>query len=528
MKRAVVFVVIALVVFAIPLYGQNTPAYGHTLVVIPFENTSPTPGLEWIGEAFPESFHQQLNSPVLYVASREERLRAYDRLGIPTGLHPSRATIYRIAEQMDIDYVVLGAYSYDGSQLQASAQLLDMRASKLLPGVAESAPLGDLVRLQAALAWDLLHAIRADVSISKETYVRNTPPARLDAFENYVRGGLANTDDEKIKYYKEATRLNPNDAQALLELGKIYLDQRSYDSATAALAQIPALSLAAREANFYLGLASYYRGDYSRAENAFQFVAARVPLAEVYNNLGVVEARRGRRTAIGYIQKAIANDPADPDYHFNLGLSLSRSGDTTGGIRELRTALELHPGDAEAKVALDLLTPASAMAPAKTAAAIKPAERIKRNYEEDSFRQMTIQLRSWAEQRFARSDPKTHARYHVETGRELLAHGFVSEAENQFHEATTLDPSSAAALTGLAEVLDARGDAAGARAHAEAALRIRESADAYLVLARLDLRENRTETAAWNINRAEQLEPGNAAVPELKRAVRARLAEKAP
>jgi tetratricopeptide (TPR) repeat protein len=528
LKRAAVLVIASFVFFAVPLHSQNAAAAGHTLVVIPFENTSPTPGLEWVGEAFPESFHEQLNSPLLYVASREERLRAYDRLGIPAGVHPSRATVYRIAEQMDIDYVVLGSYSYDGLQLQASAQLLDMRGSRLLPSVAEAGPLAELFRLQAALAWDLLHTVRADISISKERYLQTIPAARLDAFENHVRGALATTTDEKIKYFKEATSLNPGDADAWLELGKTYFSQRSYDPAIAALAQVPASSPSDREANFYLGLASYYRGDYSRAEAAFEFVAARVPLAEVYNNLGVVDARRGRRTAISYFQKAIANDPTDPDYHFNLGLTLSHSGDNAGAIRELRAALDGHPGDPEAKSALDILMAGPANAPAKAASPIKPAERIKRNYEEDSFRQMTIQLRSWAEQRFARSDPKTHARYHVETGRELLAHGFTNEAESEFHEAATLDPSSAAALTGLSEVLDARGDAAGARAHAEAALRIRESADAYLVLARLDLRENRTDTAAWNVNRAEQLEPGNAAVPELKRAVAAKLAEKAP
>jgi tetratricopeptide (TPR) repeat protein/TolB-like protein len=527
LKRAVALVFALFLLFAIPLFSQTTPATGHTLVVIPFENTSPTPGLEWIGEAFPESLHEHLNSPVLYVTSREERMRAYDRVGIPAGLHPSRATLFRIAEQMDVDYVVLGTYSYDGAQLHANAQLLDMRASSLLPAVAESGPIADLVRLQTAMAWDLLRVMRSDFSIPKERYVQDVAVTRLDAFENHVRGVLATTADEKIRYYKEATRLNPVDARAWLELGETYFSQRSYEAAIAALGQISALSPAAREANFYLGLASYYRADYSRAENAFQFVAARVPLAEVYNNLGVVEARRGRRTAISFFQKAIANDPSDPDYHFNLGLSLGRAADNAGAARELRAALERRPGDAEARSALDAVTRVSPVGSSQNISGIKPAERIKTNYEEDSFRQMTIQLRSWAEQRFARSDPKTHARFHIETGRELLAHGFASEAENEFREAATLDPSSTAALTGLAEVFDARGDAAGARAQAEAALRIHESADAYLVLARLDLRENRTETAARNVNRAEQLEPGNTGVPELKRALAAKLAEKA-
>ena len=75
-----------------------------------------------------------------------------------------------------------------------------------------------------------------------------------------------------------------------------------------------------------------------------------------------------------------------------------------------------------------------------------------------------------------------------------------TEAEAEFRHAAAVDPSSTAPLTALAEDYDARGDAREARAQAEAALRIRESAEAYLVLARLDLRENRMEAAAQNID----------------------------
>ena len=129
--------------------------------------------------------------------------------------------------------------------------------------------------------------------------------------------------------------------------------------------------------------------------------------------------------------------------------------------------------------------------------------------------------------RFARSDPHAHARFHVELGKELLAHGFTTEAEAEFRHAAAVDPASTAPLTALAEDYDARGDAAEARAQAEAALRIRESAEAYLILARLDLKENRTDAAAQNINRALQLEPGNPAGQDLKRTLAAKLAEKA-
>jgi Flp pilus assembly protein TadD/TolB-like protein len=524
LKRAVVFILAVHALFVPCLPAQQRPAAGRTVVVIPFENTSPTPGLEWLSEAFPEAFREQLNSPVLYVASRDERLRAYDRQGIPPNLHPSRATLYRLAEQMDVDYAVLGSYSYDGARLTATAQLLDMRAQKLLPGATESGLLTDLGTLQSRLAWDLLRLIRTDFSLPKEKYVASVPAVRLDVFENYIRGMLSTTAEEKVQRYKEAVGVNPAYSEAWLELGKAYLAQHTYELAISALSQVPPSAAVAHEANFYLGLAAYAHGDFSKAESAFQFVATRLPLAEVYNNLGVVATRRGRKNSAEYFEKAIRNDPSDPDYHFNLGITLDLAGDRSGAARELRVALEQSPNNIEAKVLLGSVTsPATGVPDAKT-----PALHIKRNYDEDTFRQMTMQIQSWAEQQFARSDPRSHARYHVELGRELLAHGFTAEAESEFNHAATVDSASTAPLTGLAEVSVARGDAREARLRAEASLRLRESAEAYLVLAGLDLSENRTEAAAQNVNRAVQLDPGNLAAQSLKRAIAAKLAEKAP
>jgi len=544
-NRAAVFVFLISLLFCPSLRAQDASGsgqtavsptvIGRTMVVIPFENSSPTPGLEWLGESFPEALHQQLNSPVLYVANREERLRAYDRQGIPAGIHASRATLYRLAEQMDVDYAVLGSYKYDGERLTAIAQLLDMRGQKLLPAATESTPLADLANLQSALAWDLLRLIRSDFGVPKDKYIASVATVRLDALENYVGGMLATTAEEKVQHYHEAVRLNPDYAPASLELGKTYYAQHAYEPAIAALSPIQRSSFmsgaVAREANFYLGLAAYAHGDFAKSEGAFEFVAARLPLAEVYNNLGVVAARRDHssKTAAEYFQRAIQNDPSDADYHFNLAVTLYAAGDRAGAARELHAALEHRSNDVEAKMLLDSLMPPAGdgrVVPSSAVSKIQ-VERIKRDYEEDTFRQMTMQMGSWAEERFARSDPRAHARYHVELGKELMAHGFTTEAEAEFRHAAVVDPASTAPLTALAEDYDARGDASGARAQAEAALRIRESAEAYVILARLDLRENRMEAAAQNINRALQLEPGNSAGQDLKRTLAAKLAEKA-
>lgn len=90
-----------------------------------------------------------------------------------------------------------------------------------------------------------------------------------------------------------------------------------------------------------------------------------------------------------------------------------------------------------------------------------------------------------------------------------------------------MDPSSPVPLAALADVYDARGDSAQARAEAEASLRLHESVEAYLVLARLDLREDHTDAAVETVGRALQLEPRNAAAQDLKRTLAAKLAEKA-
>jgi tetratricopeptide (TPR) repeat protein len=507
--------------------GIDQTVIARTMVVIPFENLSPTPGLEWLGESFPEAFHEQLNSPALYVTSRNERLRACDRQGIPSGVHPSRATLYRLAEQMDVDYAVLGSYKYDGARLTATAQLLDMRAQKLLPAAAESSSLADLGNLQSALAWDLLHQIRSDFSESQEKYISSVAPVRLDAQENYVRGMLAATAEDKIQHYREAAHLNPDYAQAWLELGKTYYAQRDYEPAISALSQVKPSSAVAREASFYLGLAAYAHGDFARSEGAFAFVATRLPLAEVYNNLGVVAARRNQKKAADYFARAIQNDPSDADYHFNMGVVLSQAGDRSDAARELRTALDHRPNDADAKILLDSLAPSAGSIVAANTTSIAPNERIKYNYEEDAFRQMTTQMGGWAEQRFAQSDPHAHARYHIELGKELLAHGFTADAEAEFRHAAAVDPASAAPLTALAEEYDARGDLSEARTAAESALRVRESAEAYLILARLDIKEDKTEAAAHDIARALQLEPANSLGQDLKRSLAAKLAEKA-
>lgn len=513
-RRALVFAV---------LFGctaaaqQQRPPEALTVVVMPFENESRAPGLEWIGEAFPEVLGQRLASTSIFVISRDDRLYAFDRLGIPANLRPSRSTLYRIAEEMDADFAILGHFQYDGQTFSGSAQALDLKRLHLLPEVRESGPLPNLLDLQNALAWDLMTQLQPRSAGSRTTFLAQSPAVRLDAFENYSRGIIAQTRPEKIQRFREAVRLNPSYAAAILQLGRTYYAGRDYENAALWLDRVPRTDAAAREAGFYQGMSYYYLGQFDKAETAFSFVASRLPLTEIYNNLGVVAARR-RHNAVDYFQKAADADPGDADYRFNLALALVRAGDSAGAMRQLREALSLRPSDSEARSLLDLWTGAG-----RASAANLPLERVKRNYDEASFRQLAFEIESATEMKLAQADPATHARVHVDQGRQMLAEGFKAEAEKLFREAVVLDPANAAAHAGLAETLEAGADAAAARAEAMTAIQLQPSATAYLVLARLDLRDNKVQAASDNADHALALEPANSAALALKREIAVRL-----
>jgi Tfp pilus assembly protein PilF len=148
-----------------------------------------------------------------------------------------------------------------------------------------------------------------------------------------------------------------------------------------------------------------------------------------------------------------------------------------------------------------------------------PLQRIKRNYDETSFQQLALEIQNATELRLAKTDPHTHAEFHVTRGREYLAQGFKAEAEKDFREAVQLDPANAAAHLGLARALEDANDAS-ARAEAQAALRLHPiSTEALLVLARLHLKANQTQAAEENVDRVLVLEPNNAAAQALKRTI---------
>jgi tetratricopeptide (TPR) repeat protein len=206
----------------------------------------------------------------------------------------------------------------------------------------------------------------------------------VDAVENYIRGLLATSDDQKQKFFTQAARLDKTYAPPAFRLGQLYWDKQNYRQAAEWLERVPAESVHAREAAFFLGLSRYYLGDYSAAQNAFQSVAASVPLNEVWNNLGAAQLRAGNpAAAMESFRKALEGDPTDPDYHFNTGYALFRAGSFPQAAASFQAALERNPEDAQARWMLE-----RARRGGGGATRDDIAERVKQTYEETVYRQL--------------------------------------------------------------------------------------------------------------------------------------------
>ena len=78
----------------------------------------------------------------------------------------------------------------------------------------------------------------------------------------------------------------------------------------------------------------------------------------------------------------------------------------------------------------------------------------------------------------------------------------------------------------MARTLEAVQDNVGARNEARMAIKLQPTAEAYLVLARLDQAENKLPSAAQNVERALVLDPANAAAAALQHEIAAGLTGK--
>ncbi|MGO8757049.1 MAG: tetratricopeptide repeat protein [Terracidiphilus sp.] len=474
--------------------AEAAPAAGggsKVLLVLPFDNRTGQPSLEWIREAAAEVLSERFASAGFQPTSRADRMYALDHLGLPQGFHPSRASSLKLAQTLDADSIVVGSYTTDGSGIVAEATLVDVAQLRMLPTVSARGEMHDLVAVFGELAWQLTKQLDPRFSGSEETFAAEGNSVPLTAFEQYIRGITEPDQAERLRHLQNAVRLSPGFGQAWMALGREDYNGQQYPEAAAAFARVESNGPEGLEAGFFRGLSLMFSGDYAQAEQAFAEVARVLPLAEVVNDEGVAASRQGKDGTSLFIQAAAA-DPTAADYHFNLAVTLKRQGNLPGALNEIAQCLKLRANDSEA-LALEVAwkarpginptgggaSQASKSKPAAPAgdvdiadATADPLERIVRTFDAAAFRQAAAMLDQMNAGRLAALTPREQARALCTQAKGFLDRGLLLEAERLYRDAVTDDFGSADAHAGLAAVRERTGDTDAARKEAGEALKL--------------------------------------------------------
>ena len=277
------------------------------------------------------------------------------------------------------------------ANLRITIRIIDLKKFSAGPEYSQSGSLEDLSQMETKLAWMLLRQLAPARAPAEDEFARDRPPVKVEAMESYVRGLMTANEDQRMKLFSQAVRIDEHFSQPNYQLGQMLFAKKDYRTADQWLSKVTKADSHYMEATFLRGICRYYEGDFNGAIDEFRQVAAEIPLNEVYNNLGAALSRKNDATAIDNFTKAQQGDEADPDYWFNIGYFLWKQGQFSLATEKFRAVLDRSPDDQEATT---MLGRCIRMDGPHGDPRTEGRERIKTSFEDSAWRQLQAELKN--------------------------------------------------------------------------------------------------------------------------------------
>jgi tetratricopeptide (TPR) repeat protein len=355
MTKRVVLILVLLLAASRAVSAAST----DTIVMMAFENLSGRPEYNWVGESFAAALADLLDKPGLVAIRPDERNVAYKQEGLPPTAILTRATMIKIAERAGANLVVMGTYRIAGegrdSTITITARVIDIREGRLVgKEYNRGGPLVDLQKLQGDLAYEILYQHNPALPVSRDQITTDATVPPVGAFENFIKGTLTRDRDARvgfleraIKEYSEKTKAQY--IAAIFELGRIRFEAGEYKESLEQLALIDEKNPRYDEAQFYVGVAQDALGRTEESLTTLKKLAARLPLFEVYNDIGVLLIKQKKyKDAIDHLKPAAEAAPRDTDTLFNLGYAFFLAKDNANAALTLKNETKQRASDGEA------------------------------------------------------------------------------------------------------------------------------------------------------------------------------------
>lgn len=361
-------------------FAQNN---ADTVIILPFENTSDKPEFNWVGESFASSLTDLLKVPSLNVVSNDERKIIQQRLRIPLTNLPSLATSLKLARETGATLLIAGKYNIVPAQgdtaatLTITAKIIRVNEGRFLN---EELPdgkritrdinltdaLGNLQTVQGQVAYQILYQRDKALPFSQNQFIESANKVPPRAFEAYIKGLLTSAPEAKENFFKNALRLfaeakdNANYAEAALEIGHLFLNQRKSGDAIEYFSRVPQTSPQYAEAAFYTGLIHWQQNNYEQALAVLKPLAEDLKLTSVYNTIGAIAVQASRaekknpgksaallNEGLEFLKKASDSAPEESNARFNYSMALFLNTNYVESAAQIRPVLANNQRDGE-------------------------------------------------------------------------------------------------------------------------------------------------------------------------------------
>jgi eukaryotic-like serine/threonine-protein kinase len=356
-RRTAIFgTAVAAVVLAALAVGSVTRPFFlsaeiDSVAVLPFENATGDPGLDYLADGMTDSLINALaRLPDLSVKARSMVFRYQDRQVDPQ----------EVASALAVEGVVNGRLERHGDRLVLSLALANGRNGNQVWGERYDSSMTDLVKLHEGVARDVARTLQRGLSGEEEQRVANAYTSSGEAYRLFLEGRwhvqrVALPEVQKgIQYLEQATAIDPGFALAYVGLADAYRTASAVDMAPALV--VPKAKQAAMKAvqiddmlssaHTQLGMLSiWYDWDTAAAERHFQRALELDPDdAEARLYFAHLRSNQGRHDeAIREAERALALEPFNTRLNALAGQFLIHAGRTDDAIARLQATFAIDP-----------------------------------------------------------------------------------------------------------------------------------------------------------------------------------------
>ncbi len=301
-----------------------------SIAVLPFDNISGDPEQEYFSDGITED--------LITALSHIRQFRVIARNS--TFSYKGRSTDIRtISRELGVRYVVEGSVRKAGNRIRVSAQLIEGSTGNHVWAKRYDRDLEDIFTVQDELTETLVGAIEPELSKAEQGTARRKPPENLSAWEYCQKAmwflNVRDKDNiaEARRLFVQATELDPNFGPAFAGLADTYrmaiiTGDHDRDRAEAIIAARRALELDPDDAQAHLALGSIYIADRNHeaaVEELKRATHLNPSYAYAHHLLSRAYSHSGRPAeALPPIQTAMRLSPNDPSmgtYHATRALA---------------------------------------------------------------------------------------------------------------------------------------------------------------------------------------------------------------